>query len=126
MRIQPVGTKDPTPNPGDWQLQMNDLYDTHGNIAEWTWDAYAVDAYLGRLTPCEDDSVCGGESCGADGLCSGEVLDPVREAENGLMVPRVVRGGAYDSTAFECRHAARRGAIDRAHNIGFRLVRGML
>ena len=98
----------------------------HGNVAEWTWDAYSQAAYTGRLTQCEGNADCPGGECGANGFCTGEVVDPVVSAVDVMPMSRVVRGGAFDSEAFDCRHAARRGASERAHNIGFRLVRGMI
>jgi formylglycine-generating enzyme required for sulfatase activity len=126
MRPQDVGTKDLRVNAGDWQLQINDLYDTHGNIAEWTWDFYTADAYQNRLTPCQSNEQCDGVECSIHGFCNEEVIDPIQQSVNGMSMPRVVRGGAYDSSAFECRHASRRGAERAAHNIGFRLVRSMI
>ncbi len=68
-----VGTKKPNP----WGL-----YDMHGNVAEWTLDEYAADAYA--TTDSENPWVT-----------------PT------VIHPRVIRGGSWDDDADKLRSAAR-------------------
>ncbi|MFT6396746.1 MAG: serine/threonine protein kinase [Bradymonadia bacterium] len=71
------------------------LYDTHGNLAEWTWDRYGP--YPG-----------------------GDVTDPLG-ASSGSQ--RVVRGGSWRSTSENCRAAARDKSQSVARmTIGLRLA----
>jgi formylglycine-generating enzyme required for sulfatase activity len=86
--VQPVGGKEPNA----WGL-----YDTHGNVYEWT------SSWLGPYP-------------------SGESTDPAGP-ETGRF--RVVRGGSWDRPAKYCRAADRRGvrADIRDKSIGFRLAR---
>ena len=79
-------------------LSPNGLADIYGNVSEWTWD---VD--LGAL-PDEP------------------VTDPLRSSG---ALNRIVRGGAWISTAEQLRAAARRNLspMVRLHFVGFRLAR---
>jgi formylglycine-generating enzyme len=73
------------------------LYDMGGNVAEWCWDNYGV-PYAGGINP--------------HGPADGNA--------------RVLRGGAYSSTADRLRCAHRGGdfPVFAEHEIGFRCVRG--
>lgn len=75
------------------------LYDMHGNVWEWCLDAWHEN-YVGAPI---DGSVW------------------KSEAEKS---PRVLRGGAWDSPAGECRSSERRQATTllRLNNVGFRVV----
>jgi len=79
------------------------LFDTYGNVAEWTWDLFAQDyGFFGRPE---------------------EALDDPRGSEFGMT--RIHRGCDH-STGYEICRAAQRGKdfpAKRAHTIGFRLVR---
>ena len=75
-----VGQKKPNP----WGL-----YDMHGNAAEWVLDMMLEDGY----------SKFKGKKIGRDDA----IVWPVKQD------PRVVRGGHWESTAEECRAAARLG-----------------
>lgn len=61
------------------------LYDMHGNVDEWCRDAWKAGAYRGRV----------------DGEC-----DPEEYGE-GESQQRVLRGGSWSYTAFNCRSACR-------------------
>jgi len=75
------------------------LYDMHGNIWEWVQDMWHNN-YDGA--PTDGSSWEGGDNSN-----------------------RVLRGGSWRSIAGSCRSAFRRtrGAVDRRHRFGFRLVR---
>ncbi|MDX2040117.1 MAG: formylglycine-generating enzyme family protein [Acidobacteriota bacterium] len=75
------------------------LYDMHGNVWEW-----CLDAWHGNYSGAPSD----GSSWQADGE----------------KVPRVLRGGAWDSPAGECRSSERKQATSllRLNNVGFRVV----
>jgi len=80
------------------------LYDMHGNVWEWCWDAWDEKAYAGR------------------GSLS---LDPeVTNADVGAF--RVVRGGSWFDQAQYCRSAmrGRHHPGNRWSNLGFRLAAG--
>ena len=49
QRVQNVGQK--TEN-------RNQVFDMHGNVAEWTWDVYDENAYAARLIACADMADC--------------------------------------------------------------------
>ena len=66
--------------PNDW-----DLYDMHGNVAEWVWDGYRPDY----------------ENLPA--------VDPIHDVEPGDY--RVLRGGAWFYRAGSCRAASRRSDV---------------
>ena len=87
-RRAPVGSFPPNP----WGL-----YDTHGNVWEWTRDVW-----YRRYTPAA-------------------VEDPI---ETGPGPHRIYRGGAYERYGWACRSAARRsGAPSRmTEDLGFRVV----
>ncbi|MGB3975745.1 MAG: SUMF1/EgtB/PvdO family nonheme iron enzyme [bacterium] len=75
-----------------------DLYDTHGNVAEWCWDFY-------------------GE------YPTDPVTDPVGAA---IGISRVLRGGSWLEGAKKCRSAARdnKGSLGySSSSVGFRLVK---
>jgi formylglycine-generating enzyme required for sulfatase activity len=76
------------------------LFDMHGNVWEWCWDAYAEDYY--KRSPVDDPR-------GAD-RASG----------------RVNRGGAWKGYPRLARSACRDGfpPVDRFNGLGFRLARG--
>jgi formylglycine-generating enzyme required for sulfatase activity len=61
------------------------LHDMHGNVAEWCLDQYVPDFY---------QQFAGGETANPFALAT-------------TVEPRVVRGGAWDRSAEECRSAAR-------------------
>ncbi len=88
----PVGEK--TPNA--WGL-----YDVHGNVSEWVWDAFGASSYA--TSPPADP-------LGPDG--GGE---------------RVCRGGGWNAWGVDCRAASRRSnaATARRSNLGFRYVRSV-
>jgi formylglycine-generating enzyme required for sulfatase activity/tRNA A-37 threonylcarbamoyl transferase component Bud32 len=71
------------------------LRDMHGNVSEWCRDAYS-------------DKIAAG-------------VDPTSSATD---VKRVVRGGAWNSDAADCRSASRTSAApeDKSNTIGFRVV----
>ncbi len=73
------------------------LFDMSGNVAEWVWDRYAP-------------------------YPTGPVTDPTGPSSGN---ERVVRGGHWDSSAAECRSAARASETPdtRSDQLGFRLVR---
>ena len=75
------------------------LHDMGGNVWEWVWDWYYVDAYRG-----------------------GSVEDP-RGPATGMY--RVHRGGSWGNTARYARTACRRSErpVDRYSYVGFRLAR---
>jgi len=75
-KYQPVGTK----KPNQW-----DLYDMHGNVAEWTLDQYLPTAYRTRR---------------------GEIKNPYQKPTK--VYPRVVRGGSWMDSPNRLRSAARR------------------
>jgi formylglycine-generating enzyme required for sulfatase activity len=89
-RTHPVSQK----RPNAWGL-----YDMHGNVWEWCWDAYEADYYK--------------QSPGADPLCSSEAA------------ARVNRGGGWDGFPRICRSAYRlRFAPDFwFSSLGFRVAR---
>jgi formylglycine-generating enzyme required for sulfatase activity len=89
-RTQPVGGKQPN---------ARGLYDTLGNVAEWTQDWYARDYYA--------------ESPAAD---------PPGPATGSY---RVFRGASWLDSAKYCRVTARNFEfpVSRLHNVGFRVVR---
>lgn len=78
------------------------LYDTHGNVWEWCLDSWH-DSYLGAP------------------------LDGAAWEAEGAKDLRVLRGGAWDSPAGECRSSERRQSTitTRSNNIGFRVVAEM-
>jgi formylglycine-generating enzyme len=110
----PVGQKKPNP----WGL-----YDMHGNVAEWTIDQMLADGYA---------KFNGGRVTAEEALVWPETL-----------VPRVIRGGSWESDPEDCRSAARLGSKeaewkqgdpnlpysawwftdDPTRGIGFRIVR---
>ncbi|MEP7336255.1 MAG: formylglycine-generating enzyme family protein [Acidobacteriota bacterium] len=75
------------------------LYDTHGNVWEWCLDSWHEN-YL--LAP----------------------VDGVAWQKDGVTEPRILRGGAWDSPAGDCRSSERRQAAPniRLNNIGFRVA----
>ena len=75
-KYQPVGTK----KPNQW-----DLYDMHGNVAEWTLDQYLPTAYRIRR---------------------GETKNPFQKPTK--VYPKVVRGGSWMDSPNRLRSAARR------------------
>jgi formylglycine-generating enzyme required for sulfatase activity len=87
LTLHPVGQKLPNP----WGL-----YDTEGNVWEWTQD------WLG-------------------GLPGGTVADPQGPSSN-PMGRKVVRGGSYDFDAPDCRSARRFFSVGDDTDIGFRVV----
>lgn len=104
-----VGTKQPN---------KYDLYDMHGNVAEWTMDKYATDTYANRSGKTSDNPW----------------IKPTK------LYPRSVRGGSWMDPAIELRSSARIGSsaewkrIDpqipksrwwftNAPNVGFRIIR---
>ncbi len=100
------------------------IYDMHGNVAEWVLGGYDKNGYE--------------RFAGKENLTALETVIPSEEAW-----PRVVRGGHWDSTAEECRSAAKLASNDPdwkendpnlplspwwftddpARGVGFRLVR---
>jgi formylglycine-generating enzyme required for sulfatase activity len=68
------------------------LYDMHGNVAEWTSDAYAKD-YYAELAP-------------------GPVTAPTNAPDADSLYGRVVRGGSWDDDAVKLRSAARLTSIE--------------
>lgn len=84
----PVGTKQPNP----WGL-----YDVHGNVAEWTLDAYRADAY----------KAIGNEQPGTGPV---HARDAVRWPTK--LYPRVIRGGSWLDLAAACRSASRQKSDD--------------
>ena len=109
-----------TKKPNPWGL-----YDMHGNAAEWTLD------YLDTYKPADTAKKA------ANDWVASKLLDP-----------RVVRGGTFEFTAYQCRSAARLGSdsstdadkgwrnedpnlplspwwftTDPARGVGFRLIR---
>ncbi len=83
-QTHPVGTKQPNP----W-----DLYDMHGNVAEWTLDQYYPDAYA-KL-----------------GVGPVDARAAVRWPTK--LFPRVIRGGSWLEPAAMSRSAARQKSEDR-------------
>ena len=93
MTTVPVGSLPPNP----WGL-----HEMHGNLWEWTADAYRPQAYEGR----------------------GELTtDPFVDIPNAEL--RTLRGGSWYDAAAECRAAARDagGPGVRSNRIGFRVAR---
>lgn len=78
-KTHPVGEK----KPNAW-----DLYDMHGNVAEWTYDQYLPDFY--------------GTADGA------ELKNPIAVPDK--LYPLVVRGGAYDDEAKDLRASTRKAS----------------
>jgi formylglycine-generating enzyme required for sulfatase activity len=74
---------------GEKQANAWGLYDMHGNVAEWTRDRYAADAYASRA----------GKA----------VVAPINDPGDKLY-PHVVRGGSWDDDPAELRSAARRAS----------------
>ena len=68
------------------------LYDMHGNVAEWTRDLYAPDAYAARA--------------------GNPLVAPFNDPGKNLY-PHVVRGGSWDDDAVELRSAARRASDEK-------------
>lgn len=64
------------------------LFDMHGNVAEWTRDAYSADFY-------------------AKSPADNPVNDPGKE-----LYPHVVRGGSWDDEPAKLRSAARRSSLE--------------
>lgn len=85
---------------GSYDANRWELFDMHGNVWEWCNDYYQFDYYSRgpRSDPTGPDSVVGGM--------------------------RVVRGGAWDSPANDCRSAKRHKFKEQAveSTIGFRVV----
>ena len=92
--VRPVGLLAPNP----WGL-----YDVHGNVIEWTWDASDIPPPDYGSTP---------------------QVDPI----NPVGIMRSARGGAFTSDPHSCRAAARLVAwrYTRAGTLGFRLARSVL
>jgi formylglycine-generating enzyme required for sulfatase activity len=74
------------------------LYDLHGNVWEWCFDAYTADYYR-HAPPADPRGLSGGPT-------------------------RVLRGGGWDAPAADCRSAARRAARPgmRHPAVGFRVA----
>jgi formylglycine-generating enzyme required for sulfatase activity len=83
------------------------LYDCHGNVWEWCWDDWDVDAYRKRLDGVQDP-------------CTPSRA--VRWQDRGN-ANRVIRGGAWNDSAWDCRAACRSklGPDDRVRGQGFRV-----
>jgi formylglycine-generating enzyme required for sulfatase activity len=111
---KPVGTKKPN---------AFGLHDMHGNVAEWTVDAYSEDGYK---------------------VFEGKKLDSLSVVKwPTAAYPRTVRGGSWENDAEQVRSASRLGSNDEewkdqdpniplspwwfttdpARGVGFRLVR---
>ena len=108
-KYQKVGLK----LPNNWGL-----YDMHGNVSEWTLDAYSSTTYLKSL----------------QNLSKNPYTKPLK------LYPRVVRGGSWKSSYYRLRSASRQGSSKQwkkqdpqiprskwwhtdAQFVGFRIVR---
>jgi len=102
-----------TPHPiGAKKHNLWGLYDMLGNVWEWCWDAYHIDAYQGRTR----------------GVYQNPIVDlPRFRAGDTLQDWRVWRGGAYSSTAEFVRPATRDGYSPdfSSADLGLRCVRGV-
>lgn len=97
LEVQPGEYRQTTVSVGSFEANPLGLYDMHGNVGEWTWDAYGV-------------------------YETAEQTDPTG-AETGTR--RVYRGGGWNDFAKNMR-SAYRATMDQdrgSFNIGIRLVR---
>ena len=76
-------------SPNDWGL-----YDCHGNVWEWCWDDWDVDAYRKRVDGVQDP-------------CTPSRAVRWQDRDNSDNADRVIRGGSWFDSAWNCRAAYR-------------------